>query len=86
VVYKATPDVIVERMLELAELKPGDVLYDLGCGDGRIVVAAAKFYGIRAVGYDLDPARVRESIENVKRNGVEHLVTIKRQDIFDLDL
>jgi ribosomal protein L11 methylase PrmA len=61
------------------------VLYDPGCGDGRIVVAAAKKYGCRAVGFDLDPVRIRESLENVKRNGVEHLVRIERKDIFTVD-
>ena len=62
----------------------GPVL-DLGCGDGRIVVAAAKKYGIKAVGVDIDPQRVKESVANVRSNKVEHLVTIKQADIFELD-
>lgn len=86
VIFVPTPQEAVEKMLELAQLKKGDVLYDLGCGDGRIVVTAAKKYGVKAVGYDIDPERIKESLENVKANGVEHLVTIKKQDIFTLDL
>jgi predicted RNA methylase len=73
-------------MLEMAEVKKGDVVYDLGCGDGRIVVTAAKKYGVKAVGFDIDPKRIKESLANVKANGVEHLVTIKQEDIFTLDL
>ena len=73
-------------MLELADIKKGDVVYDLGCGDGRIVVTAAKKYGVKAVGFDINPERVKESLENVKKNHVEDLVTIKKADIFTLDL
>jgi ubiquinone/menaquinone biosynthesis C-methylase UbiE len=73
-------------MLEMAAIKPGDVLYDLGCGDGRIVITAAKKYGIKAVGFDIDPRRVQESIENVKKARVEHLVSIRQADVFTLDL
>jgi SAM-dependent methyltransferase len=82
VIYVPTPQEVVDRMLELAEVKEGDVLYDLGCGDGRIVVTAARRYGVKAVGFDIDPERVAEARENVRKNGVEHLVTIKQQDIF----
>ena len=85
VVFVPTPQEVVDRMLELAELKPGDVLYDLGCGDGRIVVTAAKRYGVRAVGVDIDPWRVVESRRNVRTNGVSHLVKILNADIFTLD-
>jgi SAM-dependent methyltransferase len=85
VIFVPTPQAAVDKMLELAELKPGDVLYDLGCGDGRIVVTAAKRYGVRAIGVDIDPVRVVESRRNVKTNGVAHLVTILREDIFELD-
>jgi predicted RNA methylase len=73
-------------MLEMAEVKPGDVVYDLGCGDGRIVVTAAKKYGVKGVGFDINPERIRESLANVQSNHVEHLVTIKEADIFTLDL
>jgi precorrin-6B methylase 2 len=86
VIYLPTPQEVVDKMLELAGVKKGDLVYDLGCGDGRIVVTAAKKYGARGVGYDIDPDRVKESQDNVKRNGVEKLVQIKKADIFTLDL
>ncbi|MBP8259243.1 MAG: alpha-L-fucosidase [Verrucomicrobia bacterium] len=86
VVYVPTPQEVVDKMLELAEIKPGDVVYDLGCGDGRIVVTAAKRYGVKAYGFDINPERIQESLANVKANGVEHLVTIREADIFTLDL
>ena len=73
-------------MFELADIRPGEVVYDLGCGDGRIPVMAAKKFGSRAWGFDINPVRVEESLENVKRNNVGNLVTIKQQDIFELDL
>ncbi len=73
-------------MLELAQVKQSDVVYDLGCGDGRIVVTAAKRFGCRAYGYDIDPQRVAESLDNVAKEGVGHLVTIEQKDIFTLDL
>ncbi len=81
-----TPQDVVDKMLMLAKIKKDDLVYDLGCGDGRILVAAAKTYGCKAVGYDLDPERVKESLENAKKNKVEHLVTIEQKDIFTLDL
>ncbi len=86
VIYVPTPQAVVDKMLEMAEVKKGDVVYDLGCGDGRIVVTAAKKYGVKAIGFDIDPQRVKEANENVKSNKVEHLVTIKQEDIFTLDL
>lgn len=86
ILFVPTPFVVVDKMLEMAEVKKGDVVYDLGCGDGRIVVAAAKKYGVKAVGFDIDPQRVKESLENVRTNNVEKLVTIKEADIFTLDL
>jgi len=86
VVYVPTPQEVVDKMLELARVSKDDLLYDLGCGDGRFVVTAAKKYGCRAVGYDISPRRVRESLENVKKNNVEHLVRIEQKDIFTLDL
>jgi len=86
VVYVPTPMVVVDKMLELAQVKPSDVVYDLGCGDGRIVVTAAKRFGCKAYGYDIDPQRVAESLENVRKEGVGHLVTIEQKDIFTLDL
>ena len=86
VIFVPTPPEVVAAMLKLADLHPGDVLYDLGCGDGRIVVTAAKEYGVKAVGFDVDPKRIRESLENVRKNGVGDRVTITQADIFKTDL
>jgi len=85
VIFVPTPDEVVAKMLELAQVTSKDVVYDLGCGDGRIVVAAAKL-GCRAYGFDVDPRRIQESKENVEKNGVGHLATIEQKDIFTLDL
>jgi SAM-dependent methyltransferase len=84
--FVPTPQEVVDRMIELAQVSKDDVVYDLGCGDGRIVVTAAKKHGCKAIGFDIDPKRVKESRENVSKNGVEDLVTIKNADIFELDL
>ncbi len=86
VVFVPTPPEVVEKMLELAQVTKDDILYDLGCGDGRIPVTAAKTFGCRAWGYDIDPRRIKESLENVEQSGVGDLVTIERKDIFTLDL
>jgi uncharacterized protein (TIGR03000 family) len=86
VVYWPTPQPVVDKMLELAKLKKGDVLYDLGCGDARIPVTAALKYKVKAYGFDIDPERIKDSLENVKKNHVEDQVTIERKDIFTLDL
>jgi SAM-dependent methyltransferase len=86
VLYVPTPQELVDQMLELAEVTSDDVVYDLGCGDGRIVVTAAKKYGCKAVGFDIDPVRVAESLDNVRQNKVEHLVDIRQENIFKLDL
>lgn len=85
VIYVPTPQEVVEDMLRLANVRKGDVLYDLGSGDGRIPVTAARLYGVRAVGIDIDPARIREARENARRNGVEHLVQFRQQDLFEAD-
>ena len=68
VVYVATPHDVVERMLRMVKVTKDDVVYDLGCGDGRIVVSAAKRYGCRGIGFDIDDDRVKESRENIKKN------------------
>jgi SAM-dependent methyltransferase len=81
-----TPESVVEKMLELAKVTKDDVVYDLGCGDGRIPVTAARKYGCRAYGCDIDPQRVKESLENVAKSKVGDLVTIEQRDIFTLDL
>jgi SAM-dependent methyltransferase len=86
IVYVPTPQNVVDKLLDVAKIGKDDVLYDLGCGDGRIVINAAKRFGIKAVGFDIDPKRVAESRANVKSNGVEHLVTIEQKDIFTVDL
>ena len=85
VMYVPTPQELVEDMLRLADVKRGDVLYDLGSGDGRIPVTAAKKYGIRAVGIDIDPERIREAHANARRKGVAKLVTFRQQDLFTAD-
>jgi SAM-dependent methyltransferase len=84
--YVPTTMEIVERMLDVANVGPLDVVYDLGCGDGRIVIAAAKKYGARGVGVDLDPARIREARANAKKAGVEQLVRFEVGDMFKTDL
>lgn len=86
VIYVPTAQAVVEKMLELAEVKKDDLVYDLGCGDARIPVTAAKKYGCKAWGFDIDPQRIKESLANVKKNDVEKLVTIEKKDIFTLDL
>ena len=86
VVFVPTPQDVVDKMLELAKVKKDDLVYDLGCGDGRIVVTVAKRFGCKAIGYDIDPNRVKESLDNVAKNNVGHLVTIEQKDIFTLDL
>lgn len=84
--FVPTPQDVVERMLKLAEVGPNDVVYDLGCGDGRIVITAAKKYGARGVGVDLDPQRIKESKENAKMAGVADRVTFKQQDALTVDV
>lgn len=84
--YVPTPNDVVDRMLELAEVTARDVLYDLGCGDGRILVAAAKTYGCHTRGCDLDPLRVGESRANALENGVADLVTVELKELSQWDL
>ena len=84
--YEPTPQNVVDALLRLAKVTSKDVVWDLGCGDGRIPVTAAKEYGCKAVGFDIDPERVKDSLANVRKHGVERLVTIERRDIFTLDL
>ena len=86
VIFVATDLNVVYAMLEAAKVGPGDVVYDLGCGDGRIVVAAASRYGARGVGVDLDPERIREARENAARAGVTDQVTFLVQDLFATDV
>jgi ribosomal protein L11 methylase PrmA len=77
---------VVDRMLALAGVTRDDIVYDLGSGDGRIPIAAAKKYGARGVGLDIDPDRIRESRANAKAAGVEHLVEFREQDVLTADI
>ena len=86
VIFVPTPHEVVDKMFELADVRPGEIVYDLGCGDGRIPVAAAKKFGVKAWGFDINPVRVKESLERVDKEKVEQLVTIKLADVFTLDL
>ena len=83
--YVPTTEPAVEEMLKLARVTNNDVVYDLGCGDGRIVIAAAKQYGARGVGIDINPERIAEANENAKKAGVTHLVKFIEQDLFEAD-
>jgi cyclopropane fatty-acyl-phospholipid synthase-like methyltransferase len=83
--YVTTPFSVVDAMLKLARTRRNDVVYDLGCGDGRIVIAAAKRYGARGVGIDVNPERIQEARANAKREGVESLVRFTAQNVYDVD-
>lgn len=76
----------IERMAEIAELNTDDLVYDLGCGDGRIVIGAVKHSGCRGVGFDIDPERIKESIANAKANSVSERLEFREQDVFTVDL
>jgi SAM-dependent methyltransferase len=86
VIYYPTPPETVAEMLRLARIKKGDVLYDLGSGDGRIAIAAAKQFGIRAVGIEIDPKLVSEAQEKAKNEGVAELVRFRNEDMFRIDV
>lgn len=86
VIYLSTPPMVVDKMLEMAQVKKQDLVYDLGCGDGRIVIAAAKKYGCKAVGFEIEEEIVKQARENVKKNNLEHLARIEQKDIFKVDL
>ena len=83
--YVPTSEQAVQGMLKLAGVKKTDIVYDLGCGDGRIVIAAAKNYGAHGVGIDLNPERIKEANENAKKAGVENLVRFEEGDLFKAD-
>jgi SAM-dependent methyltransferase len=84
--YVPSPENVVAEMLKTAEVKKTDLVYDLGCGDGRIVVAAAKDYGAHAVGVDSNPDRIREANENASKAGVTDLVAFHQNDLFKEDI
>jgi SAM-dependent methyltransferase len=86
VIYVPTPVPVVERMLTLGKVAKGDVVYDLGCGDGRVVIEAARRYGVRGVGIDIDPQRIAEANANARAAGVAHLVEFRLADLFQTDL
>ncbi len=84
--YVPTTEQAVQAMLKLADVKKSDTVYDLGCGDGRIVIAAASNYGAHGVGIDINPVRINEAKENAKKAGVEKLVRFEEQDLFQADI
>jgi len=86
VIYEPTPQEVVEAMLEMGRVTKEDVVYDLGCGDGRFVITAAKRFGARGVGVDIVPARIKESIENARKEGVAYQVTFIEKDLFETDI
>jgi precorrin-6B methylase 2 len=86
VIYVPTPQEVVEAMLQVANVTKNDIVYDLGCGDGRIPVTAAKKYGARGIGIDIDPQRIKEANENVQKSGVADKVTIMNADLFTTDI
>jgi SAM-dependent methyltransferase len=84
--YVPTPQEVVDRMLALAEVRSGDVVYDLGSGDGRIVITAASRYGVKAIGFEIDPSLVKTARDNIKAAGLEHLAEIREEDIRNVNL
>jgi ribosomal protein L11 methylase PrmA len=85
VIYVPTPQAVVDAMLAMAKVRKGDILYDLGSGDGRIPITAARTYGVRAVGIDIDPQRIAEARINAKAANVEDKVTFRQEDLFQTD-
>ncbi len=84
--YVPTPEEVVMEMLKMARVTPNDMVYDLGCGDGRIVITAAKVFGARGIGVDIDPVRIKESKENARKAGVTDRVEFVEGDLFKIDL
>ncbi|WP_119157668.1 SAM-dependent methyltransferase [Caldimonas tepidiphila] len=84
--YVPTPQPVVDKMLELAAVKPGEVLYDLGCGDGRVVITAARKHGATGVGIDLNPERIAEANANAKAAGVTERVKFMVGNLFEADV
>jgi SAM-dependent methyltransferase len=84
--FDPTPQEVVERMLALAAIRKNDVVYDLGSGDGRLLITAAKKYGVRGVGFEIEPGLVKLARENARKAGVEKLVEIRQQDFLSADL
>ncbi|MGZ8265473.1 MAG: SAM-dependent methyltransferase [Burkholderiales bacterium] len=86
VIFVPTPNDVVDKMLELAKVTAQDIVYDLGCGDGRIVITAAQKYGVRAVGIDIDPQRIKEATANAKAAKVTDKVKFIEGDLFEADI
>ena len=86
VIFVPTPEEIVDTMMKMAAVTPKDVVYDLGCGDGRIVITAAQKYGARGVGIDIDPERIKEANANAKTAGVTDKVRFVRGDLFEANI
>ena len=86
VIFVPTPANVVSAMLKTANVTKNDVVYDLGCGDGGIVVAAARDFGARGVGVDIDPQRIQEANENAKKNGVQDKVKFIQGDLFETNI
>ena len=86
--YLPTPQEVVEKMLETADVKKTDIVYDLGCGDGRIVITAAKKYGCKAKGFDIDKERIEDCTKNLKKESkaTQKLIKFERADIFKIDI
>jgi SAM-dependent methyltransferase len=84
--YVPTPHHVVDEMLRLTNVTKDDVVYDLGCGDGRLVITAAERFGARGVGIDIDPQRIRESRANARKAGVTDRVQFRQQDLFEADM
>lgn len=85
VIFVPTPQNVVDTMLKMADVKSGEMVYDLGCGDGRIVITAAKDFGARGIGVDIDPKRIAESRENATKAAVSDRVQFRQTDLFTMN-
>jgi cyclopropane fatty-acyl-phospholipid synthase-like methyltransferase len=83
--FVPTPQEVVDKMLALARVKKGDVVYDMGSGDGRVVITAARKYGVKAIGFEIDRDLIRQSRKRIKKEGLEQLAEIREQDILTVD-
>ena len=86
VIFVPTPEEVVQQMLKTANVHKGDIVYDLGCGDGRTVIAAARDFGARGVGIDINPVCIKESLDNAKAAGVTDRVVFRNEDLFEADI
>ena len=86
VIYVPTPPEVVDAMLKVAKVTAKDTVYDLGCGDGRIVIAAVKNFGAKGIGIDIDPERIKEAEANAETQGVKGKVTFKLEDLFEANI